>query len=300
MEAIAFWAFSYVSYLLADAFYLSGIISTLFCGFIMRHYSFLNLSDRGKVIASDLIKSLATTFDCVIFLNLGIAILALPVQWNWYLVFISLGLCLVGRAVVVLGIVNFGNFFRRKREAAGHEVKPIGFKDQYILWHAGLRGAVAYVLTLELDTEFQDYWIATTLFIVLFTVLVLGITTAPAVKVLGIKTDKESCKPITEINFNEFGEVYAKFEEKFVTPFLLKRHCNEELLSMQEMMRGKDPEELEKEFDRRYAEDEQAHSRSSRAYPRTPGRREKEYDTFGYAEEDLQNPFHESDSLNLN
>merc|ERR1712000_584833 len=131
METVMFWSFSYLSYMLGEAPGFSGIISTLFCGFIMRHYAYHNLSDKGKDLSIDVIKFLATTADTVIFINLGFA--------------------------------------------------PFAF-----------RGAVAFVLALELiDGTTQDYWLATTIAVIFFTVFLLGGTTALLVKLLGIKSEGE-------------------------------------------------------------------------------------------------------------
>ena len=66
---------------------------------------------------------------------------------------------------------------------------------------SGLRGAVAFVLALEFvpdkvenddcETNPTDYWLATTIAVIFFTVFLLGGTTALLVKLLGIKVEGE-------------------------------------------------------------------------------------------------------------
>ena len=48
VETIMFWSFSYLSYMLSESPGFSGIISTLFCGFVMRHYAYhICISSKG-------------------------------------------------------------------------------------------------------------------------------------------------------------------------------------------------------------------------------------------------------------
>ena len=185
-----FWSFSYLSYMLGEAPGFSGIISTLFCGFIMRHYAYHNLSDKGKDLSIDVIKFLATTADTVIFINLGFAPFAFKgdTTWSFPVIALTISLCLISRAIVVFSLCLIANQLRRFRSS----VAPIPFKTQAVLFHAGLRGAVAFVLALELiDGTTQDYWLATTIAVIFFTVFLLGGTTALLVKLLGIKSEGE-------------------------------------------------------------------------------------------------------------
>lgn len=59
-----------------------------------------------------------------------------------------------------------------------------------ILTFAGLRGAIAFALSLhlEFDNEQRHVIVTTTLIIVLFTVIILGGSTMPLMKVLLSKT----------------------------------------------------------------------------------------------------------------
>lgn len=54
----------------------------------------------------------------------------------------------------------------------------------FIMWFSGLRGAIAYALSLhlEFDREKRRVLVTTTLIIVLFTILVLGGSTMPLLK----------------------------------------------------------------------------------------------------------------------
>lgn len=61
---------------------------------------------------------------------------------------------------------------------------------QIMLFESGLRGAIAFSLALSLDPIFilnRELFLTTTLFIILFTVFFLGITTKPMIKFLDVK-----------------------------------------------------------------------------------------------------------------
>lgn len=57
---------------------------------------------------------------------------------------------------------------------------------QFIMWFSGLRGAIAFALSLHMDIgkeEKRQVLVTTTLIIILFTVLILGGSTMPIMKV---------------------------------------------------------------------------------------------------------------------
>lgn len=57
-------------------------------------------------------------------------------------------------------------------------------KMMFIMWFSGLRGAIAYALSLHLEfsLETRRVLVTTTLIIVLFTILILGGSTMPLLK----------------------------------------------------------------------------------------------------------------------
>ena len=62
-------------------------------------------------------------------------------------------------------------------------------KMMFIMWFSGLRGAIAYALSLhlEFEKETRRVLVTTTLVIVLFTIFVLGGSTMPLLKFLKSK-----------------------------------------------------------------------------------------------------------------
>ena len=93
--------------------------------------------------------------------------------------FRSIVLCLIARAANVFPLTAIVNRFRQTK---------ISGKFQFIMWFSGLRGAIAFVLSMDLSLkvfteETRSMLITSTLAIVLFTILVLGGATFPLIKV---------------------------------------------------------------------------------------------------------------------
>ncbi|GMP75988.1 hypothetical protein CsSME_00032864 [Camellia sinensis var. sinensis] len=82
LECCLFVLFPYFSYMLAEGLGLSGIVSILFTGIVMKHYTFSNLSDNSQRFVSaffHLISSLAETF---VFIYMGFDIAMEQHSWS--------------------------------------------------------------------------------------------------------------------------------------------------------------------------------------------------------------------------
>ncbi|PON57699.1 Na+/H+ exchanger [Parasponia andersonii] len=127
--------FPYFSYMLAEGLGLSGIVSILFTGIVMKHYTFSNLSENSQRFVSaffHLISSLAETF---VFIYMGFDI-AME-QHSWSHIFI-----VVARAANVFSCGYLVNLVR-----PAHRKIPL--KHQKALFYSGLRGAMAFALALQ-------------------------------------------------------------------------------------------------------------------------------------------------------
>ena len=71
------------------------------------------------------------------------------------------------------------------------ETNRISLNHQVVMWHAGLRGAIAYALAITFPSHHQNVIISTTSFVVLFTVFCLGGTTVPMLKFLSVRRGVE-------------------------------------------------------------------------------------------------------------
>ncbi|MCH98776.1 sodium/hydrogen exchanger 6-like, partial [Trifolium medium] len=82
LESCLFVLFPYFSYMLSEGLGLSGIVSILFTGIVMKHYAYSNLSQSSQRFVSaffELISSLAETF---IFIYMGFDIAMEQHSWS--------------------------------------------------------------------------------------------------------------------------------------------------------------------------------------------------------------------------
>ncbi|TQD75702.1 hypothetical protein C1H46_038754 [Malus baccata] len=155
LECCLFVLFPYFSYMLAEGLGLSGIVSILFTGMVMKHYTYSNLSENSQRFVSSffhLISSLAETFV----------------------------------AANVFSCAYLVNLVR-----PAHRQIPL--KHQKALWYSGLRGAMAFALALQSVHDLpeghgQTIFTATTAIVVL-TVLLIGGSTGTMLEALQVVGD---------------------------------------------------------------------------------------------------------------
>ncbi|TVU23846.1 hypothetical protein EJB05_26229 [Eragrostis curvula] len=151
---------AYLSYMLAELLDLSGILTVFFCGIVMSHYTWHNVTESSRVTTNP-IKSIA----------LSSTILALV---------------LVSRAAFVFPLSFLSNW--TKKTPAG----KISIKQQVIIWWAGLmRGAVSIALAYNkfarsghTQLPSNAIMITSTITVVLFSTMVFGILTKPLIRLL--------------------------------------------------------------------------------------------------------------------
>nr|XP_027085727.1 sodium/hydrogen exchanger 6-like isoform X3 [Coffea arabica] len=187
LECCLFVLFPYFSYMLAEGLGLSGIVSILFTGIVMKHYTFSNLSDNSQRFVSaffDLISSLAETF---VFIYMGFDIAMEQHSWSHIgFIFFSILFIVIARAANVFGCAYLINLVRPTN-------RKIPLKHQKALWYSGLRGAMAFALSLQSVHDLpeghgQTIFTATTAIVVL-TVLLIGGSTGTMLEALEVVGD---------------------------------------------------------------------------------------------------------------
>ena len=208
VEPLALLGGAYLAYITAELFHWSGILSLIGCGITQAHYAFKNISTESLTTVNYFIKMLSSTSDCIIFLYLGMAFFEKHV-WNTSFVIWTLLFCLVVRFITIFGLSFLVNMFRRN-------IKPICFKEQFIMAYGGLRGAVGFSLVSMISQRHvpaAQMFITTTLAMVMFTVFVQGSTIKYIVYFLNIERKTEDNVTLAEeINKKVFEHVMAGIE----------------------------------------------------------------------------------------
>ncbi|CAM8911862.1 unnamed protein product [Rhodiola kirilowii] len=183
---------AYLSYVLAELFYLSSILTVFFCGIVMSHYTWHNVTESSRVTTKHTFATMSFIAEIFIFVYVGMDALDID---KWKLVSDSpgksvavsstlLALILIGRAAFVFPLSFLSNLTKKNAS------EKIAFKQQITIWWAGLmRGAVSMALAYNKFSTPSDgklrqnaIVITSTISVVLFSTIVFGLLTKPIVK----------------------------------------------------------------------------------------------------------------------
>ena len=166
---------AYGSYMLADAFHLSGVIATVTAAVALGNIGPGRTMSAAGVDAIDTVwEFFAYLLTAVVFLLVGLAIPPArlldsigPIAWGIVAI-------LVGRALVVYLLLGGASRLARRPGLAAQ--LPSGWL--HVIFWAGLRGAVAVAMALSLPADIpqRDLLQEITFGVVLFTLLVQGTT----------------------------------------------------------------------------------------------------------------------------
>ncbi|XP_033950230.1 Na(+)/H(+) exchanger beta-like [Pseudochaenichthys georgianus] len=206
IEPLFVFLYSYMAYLSAEVFHLSGIMSLIACGVIMRPYVEANVSHKSYTTIKYFLKMWSSVSETLIFIFLGVSTVAGPHAWNWTFVISTVILCLVSRVLGVIGLTCIINKFR---------IVKLTKKDQFIVAYGGLRGAIAFSLGFLLtDNERKNMFLTAIITVIFFTVFVQGMTIRPLVELLAVKKKKESKPSINEEIHTQFlGHLLTGIED---------------------------------------------------------------------------------------
>ncbi|XP_032229676.1 Na(+)/H(+) exchanger beta isoform X2 [Nematostella vectensis] len=209
IEPIFVFIMSYMAYLCAEMFHLSGILSIVTCAIVMKPYVEMNISRKSHTTIKYFMKMLSSCSETLIFLFLGIALVTYDHVWSTELVFLTLLFISVYRAIGVVFLTYLANRFGRLNKLSG--------VDQFIMCYGGIRGAVSFSLAILLNPKhFPDkgMLVTTTIVVVIFTIFVQGTTIKPIVKALNVKL-QEHKKPsmYKELNDKFLEHLVAGIEE---------------------------------------------------------------------------------------
>ncbi|KAJ3427518.1 sodium/hydrogen exchanger [Anaeramoeba flamelloides] len=224
LESTVTFLLAWMSFFLAEEIGLSGIASILFCGIIDAHYSFNNLSEKSQHLTKEWIHLTAFVSETFVFVYLGLAAFSFTHSFKWKLILLSLLLCLISRALNIFPLSFVHNRLR-------NEKMQISSKYQFVFWFAGLRGAIAFALSIILEDENSNILMSTTLTIVFFTVFVLGGFTNPLLKKLDLAF-KDEDEPLYK---QQKKTRFLEFDKKYLKPlFTHQRYGQRELESLTE------------------------------------------------------------------
>ncbi|XP_062199945.1 sodium/hydrogen exchanger 6-like [Phragmites australis] len=187
MESCLFVLFPYFSYMLAEGVGLSGIVSILFTGIVMKRYTFYNLSEESQRFTARFFHLLSSLAEAFVFIYMGFDIAMERQSWSHIgFIFFSIIFILVARAANVFSCSYIMNLARPPQ-------CQIPRQYQLALWYSGLRGAMAFALALQsvhdLPAGHGETIFTATTSIVVLTVLLIGGSTGTMLEALQVVGD---------------------------------------------------------------------------------------------------------------
>jgi CPA1 family monovalent cation:H+ antiporter len=170
---------TYLSYIVAEYFEVSGVISVIAAGLMVGTYGTkIGMSATTRVSVKDFWDYIAFVINSIVFFIIGLEVGIVNIFTNIHYIIIAIVSVLIGRTVSILLLTQLVNRID----------KHISFKWQSIFIWGGVRGALAMALALAIpkDYEFRDVILIMTFGVVGFSLIVQGLSIAKLLKFLNI------------------------------------------------------------------------------------------------------------------
>jgi len=180
---------AYGSFLLAAHFGCSGVLATVAAGLLTGNFAVLAGDERnrmtpaGREFVLGLWEFIAFIANSLVFLLIGQTVAGIPFGGLGVAALVTVvALVLLGRAITVYGLCVPLRLSRR----------AIPMRTQHVLWWGGLRGALGLALALSLPAElpWHGQILIATFGVVVFSVIVQGLTMPMLLRWAGILPDK--------------------------------------------------------------------------------------------------------------
>ncbi len=174
---------AYFSFIIAESFSFSGVVAVLAAGLVVGRQKVDFLKTQKKNRLDEFWEFAAFLANSLIFLLVGLTTARFFIDpqahrpdYFWTTIIWAIVAAIVARGVMIFSFAPSMNPFLKEG--------PLNFRYQVIAFWGGLRGAVALALALSLGPDFpqQELFVAMTLSVALFTILVGGLTIGPLIR----------------------------------------------------------------------------------------------------------------------
>ncbi len=170
------------SYLVAEQFHLSGVLAVVAAGLMSGNIGEREMSPTTRIALFNFWEYVAFLANSAVFLLIGLDLEISVLVQDWRLITWSIVAVLIGRTLSIYGLSRLG--------------REIPNRWRHVMFWGGLRGAIALALALSLPEEnfgpMRTTLIGMTYGVVLFSLVVQGMTMNTLLKRLGIITKTES------------------------------------------------------------------------------------------------------------
>ncbi|GMF43682.1 unnamed protein product [Phytophthora fragariaefolia] len=173
--------FAYLPFVVSQVLGMSGVVSVIFAGVSMKHYASANLTPEAREV--------------------------------FWLIFWMAFFCLLSRGFAIYPLSYILNL--RKNAA------KITLNQQHVIWYGGMRGAVAFALSKSFPGEKRHEIVATTLIVVLLSILVMGGGTVAVLDKCGIPRLTAEEEAALDKTVKPHRHMRAlQFDNKYLIPLL--------------------------------------------------------------------------------
>lgn len=169
------------SYLIAEILGVSGVLGVVAAGLVAGNIGPMGMSPTTRILLVNFWEYAAFVANSFVFLLIGLQIELPELFANWQLILWAILAVLVARGIGVYGL----SYIERE----------IPFKWRHVLFWGGLRGAISLALAISLPAilpEFSREIQVMAFGVVLFSLLVQGLSMKPFVKLLNLTTRSEA------------------------------------------------------------------------------------------------------------
>jgi CPA1 family monovalent cation:H+ antiporter len=175
---------AYGVYIVAEELGGSGVIAVVTVGIILGNFgSRIGMNPRTRLIVSEFWEFIAFFVNSIVFLLIGDQIRVDSLGENIVLIGVAIATVILTRAIGIYGLGSLSNWIVQS---------DLPWKERTVLWWGGLRGSVSVALALSVPDAFleRETIIAVVFGVMLFTLLVQGLTTKPLLEALDLLGDE--------------------------------------------------------------------------------------------------------------
>ncbi|WAL59487.1 Na+/H+ antiporter [Thermocoleostomius sinensis] len=184
---------AYGCYIITEELGGSGVIAVVTTGLILGNFgSRIGMNPRTRIIVSEFWEFIAFFVNSIVFLLIGDQVQFAALRENLLTIAVTVVAMILMRAVAMYGLTLISNRITDS---------DISIRKQTVLWWGGLRGSVSIALALSLPEVLseREELIATVFGVVLFTLLVQGLTIQPLLNWLNLLGDQPIRQAYSEL-----------------------------------------------------------------------------------------------------
>jgi CPA1 family monovalent cation:H+ antiporter len=175
---------TYLTYIIAEHFEVSGVIAVIFAGLMVGNYGTkIGMSPTTRVSVKDFWEYIAFVINSVVFFMIGLEVSKIDIIDNYIFIIIGIIAVLAGRAGSIFTLTPVINLIDKK----------IPFKWQFVFIWGGVRGALVMALALAIPKsyEYRDMILIMTFSVAGFSLIVQGLSIKGLLNLLNLGQKNE-------------------------------------------------------------------------------------------------------------